>query len=250
MELDWTTFLLEVINFLILVWVLKRFLYQPVLNLIEKRRQTIKADLARAATVQEEAEVLKNQYEKRLQDWEQEKRTAFDALELELAQERGKKLQHIEDEVAKQHLKHQARDQQQQAQWRSQAEVEALQLGSAFAVRLLQGLAGPELDLRLQKLFIDQLVALPENALRQLREGWQGGSSGIEVLSATPLDAARQHAIRQALEKNLGPSEGQWQFSQDESLIAGLRVSIGSWMLQANLQDELRFFSEAAAHGG
>jgi len=248
-ELDWTTFFLEVINFLILVWVLKRFLYQPVLNVIEKRRQKIKADMVQAAAGQEDAKALKNQYEARLVDWEQEKRSAFDALEQQLAQERSNKLQQLDDELEQQRLKHQAREQQQQTLWRSQAETRALQLGSAFAARLLKGLTGPELDLRLQQLFIEQLAALPENALRQLREGWQDGSSSIEVLSATPLSAARQQTIRQALELKLGPSDGRWQFTQDEHLIAGLRVSIGGWTMHANLQDELRFFSEAA-HGG
>jgi len=248
-ELDWTTFLLEVTNFLILVWVLKRFLYQPVLNVIEQRRQKIKADMAQAATGQEETKALKNQYEARLVDWEQEKRSAFDAMEQQLTQERSNKLQQLDDELEQQRLKHQTRDQQQQTLWRSQAEAEALQLGSAFAARLLQGLTGPELDMRLQQLFIEQLAVLPENALRQLREGWRDGSSSIEVLSAMSLDTTRQQAIRQALELKLGPTNGQWQFTQDESLIAGLRVSVGGWMLRANLQDDLRFFSESA-HGG
>ena len=249
MELDWTTFLLEVINFLILVWLLKRFLYQPVLNVIEQRRQKIKADMVQAAAGQEEAKALKNQFEARLVDWEQEKRSAFDALEQQLAQERSNKLQQLDDELEQQRLKHQTREKQQQTLWRGQAEAGALQLGSAFAARLLQGLTGPELDMRLQQLFIEQLATLPENALRQLREGWQDGNSGIEVFSATPLATARQQAIRQALELKLGPSDGRWHFTQDESLIAGLRVSVGGWTLHANLQDELRFFSEAA-HGG
>ena len=66
MELDWTTFLLEVINFLILVWLLKRFLYQPVLEVIGKRRQKIQAELLQAATTQDQASQLKEQYEKRI----------------------------------------------------------------------------------------------------------------------------------------------------------------------------------------
>jgi F-type H+-transporting ATPase subunit b len=248
-ELDWTTFLLEVINFLILVWVLKRFLYQPILNVIEKRRQKIEADMDQAAAGQEEAKALKNQYETRLVDWEQEKRSAFDALEQQLAQERSNKLRQCDDELEQHRLKHQARDQQQQTLWRSQAEVEALRLASGFAARLLTGLTGPELDMRLQQLFIEQLALLPEDSLRQLREGWQDSDSSVDVLSAMPLDSARQRAIRQALELKLGASDGHWQFIQDESLIAGLRVSIGGWTLDANLHDELRFFAEAA-HGG
>ena len=249
MELDWSTFVLEVINFLILVWLLKRFLYQPVLNLIDKRRQKIGAELAQAAEKQAEARNLKQQFEARLADWEQEKRSAFDALEQQFARERSKRQHQLDDELAQQRQKHQARYQQQQTQWRSQAEAEALQQAGAFVARLLQGLAGPELDLRLQQLFIDQLAALPESALRELHAGWQEDTPSIEVVSATPLDATRQRAIRQALEQRFGLSDAHWRYDRDESLIAGLRVSIGGWMLQANLQDELRFFS-AAAHGG
>ena len=33
MAFDWTTFGLEIINFLALLWILKRFLYRPVLAL-------------------------------------------------------------------------------------------------------------------------------------------------------------------------------------------------------------------------
>lgn len=248
MELDWTTFLLEVINFLILVWLLKRFLYQPVLEVIGKRRQKIQAELLQAAATQDKASELREQYETRLVEWEQEKRVAMEALTLEIAREREHRLSGVDDELEQQRLKHQARDQQQQVMWRSQAEAGALQLGGAFAARLLRELAGPEMDKRLRQLFVDQLQALPESELARLKEGWRS-SSTVEILSVAPLDAAQQDVIRQALEQAFGPCKGVWQFGSDENLIAGLRVSVGDWILQANLQDELQFFSEAA-HGG
>ena len=250
MEFDWSTLVLEVINFLILVWLLKRFLYQPVLNMIEKRRQKIEAELAQAAKGQEEAELLKKQYEERLTDWEREKRGSLDELAQQIEQERSKLMQQLDEELEQQRLKNRARDQQQQTQWRSQAEVEALQLGGAFVAQTLKALAGPELNQRLQQLFVDQLAGLSESAMQQLREGWQEGSVRVEVASALPLNAAAQQLIRQALEQKLGHSDGEWQFSCDDKLIAGLRVSIGGWMLHANLQDELHFFSEAAASHG
>ncbi len=249
MELDWTTFLLEVINFLILVWLLKRFLYQPVLEVIGNRRQRIQAELQQAATTQDQAKQFKEQYETRLVDWEQEKRAAMEALTQEIARERERRLTKVDDELEQQRLKHLVRDQQQQALWRSQAEAGALQLGSAFAARLLRELASPDVDKRLRQLFIHQLEALPQSELARLKAGWQGSHSAVEVLSAAPLGTDEQDSIRQALERAFGPGNGTWQFNTDEDLAAGLRVSVGGWILQANLQDELRFFSEAA-HGG
>ena len=48
MELSWPTFFLEIINFLVLVWILKRFLYKPVLEAIAHRKAVIDKTLVDA----------------------------------------------------------------------------------------------------------------------------------------------------------------------------------------------------------
>ncbi|MDE2050784.1 MAG: F0F1 ATP synthase subunit delta [Gammaproteobacteria bacterium] len=60
MRLDWTTFALQLINFTILVWLLQRFLYRPVLRVIDARRQA--AD-TRYSEAQRTAESAKRQLE-------------------------------------------------------------------------------------------------------------------------------------------------------------------------------------------
>ena len=76
MEIDWTTFVLEVINFLVLVWILRRYLYRPVLNTLAARKAGIERVLAEAKEAEERASALKGQFESRLADWEQEKAAA------------------------------------------------------------------------------------------------------------------------------------------------------------------------------
>ena len=60
MAIDWTTFTLEVVNFLVLVWLLKRFLYQPVLEVLGRRQAGVAHTLAEArrAEALEEATIL------------------------------------------------------------------------------------------------------------------------------------------------------------------------------------------------
>ena len=55
MELNWTTFTLEIINFLALLWILKRFLYQPVRAILAERRAGVERVLTQANTAQTEA---------------------------------------------------------------------------------------------------------------------------------------------------------------------------------------------------
>ena len=88
MELNWSTFILEIINFVILVWLLKHFFYKPVMNIIEKRKQNIEDTLAKAETVRTDAESLKSQYENRLEDWEKEKAAARLELHKDIEKER------------------------------------------------------------------------------------------------------------------------------------------------------------------
>ena len=93
MELNWSTFLLEIINFLILVWILKHFFYKPVLNVIARRRRSIEKSLNDANTLHEDAEALRVQYENRLAEWEKERQAAHTSLDKEIETERARRME-------------------------------------------------------------------------------------------------------------------------------------------------------------
>lgn len=67
-SLDLTTFVLQLINFMVLYFVLKRFLFEPITNLMNDRSQKISDQIDQAIEREEEAEELKVEYKKRLQD--------------------------------------------------------------------------------------------------------------------------------------------------------------------------------------
>ena len=48
MQFDWTTFILEMLNFLVLVWILQRLIYRPVLAMLDARQQRLKDESGRA----------------------------------------------------------------------------------------------------------------------------------------------------------------------------------------------------------
>ena len=89
MELNWTTVALEIVNFLVLVWILKRFLYRPVLQVIERRRADIETTLNEAREREETAQQLREQFENRLAAWQQDKLAAREELQRELERLQG-----------------------------------------------------------------------------------------------------------------------------------------------------------------
>ena len=66
MQLDLTSFILELINFAVLVWILHRFLYRPVLAAIDRRRSAVEHTLSEAKAAREQAAAARSEVETRL----------------------------------------------------------------------------------------------------------------------------------------------------------------------------------------
>lgn len=242
MELDWTTAVLQVINFLVLVWILKRFLYQPVLDVVERRRASVEDTLAEAAKREEGAEELRRQFEGRLEQWQQEKQAAREQLEQELMQRRSRAEKELRASLDAEHERLRAIGQQEESERARQREREALKLGARFASRLLGDLSDPSLEKRIVNLVCAELVALPQEQRGVLRN--RGGDS-IVVHSAYPLEEKERIQLSEALQAVLDRAVDP-AFAQDPELLAGLRIVMGDWTLGANLEDELSFFAQEA----
>ena len=242
MELDWVTFVLEVINFLVLVWILNRFLYRPLLNVISQRKAAIQKTLSDADAVRGEAQALQTQYENRLADWEHEREKARTQLREELAAERTRLLDTLRAELVQEREKAAAVDQRRLKEFMQQAEATAIAQGRAFASRLLSRLSGPELEHRIIDMVMGDLPHLPDEQRQAIRSAASAAGCAMTITSGYPLDQAQRDALSQAC-RTLAGRELACEFLVDRSVMSGVRMSLGSWVLRANVQDELSFFA-------
>jgi F-type H+-transporting ATPase subunit b len=245
LELNWSTFLLEIINFLILVWILKHFFYKPVLNVIAGRRRSIEKSLNDANTLHEDAEALRARYENRLAEWEKERQAAHMSLDNEIETERARRMEILRATLAEEREKARVIEQRALEASRLRAEETALAQGVQFATRLLSLTAGPELEQRLLDLLLKELTALAPRQLSTLRAAAGKTVDRILVVSAYPLDDDARLSLERMLASVLAVT-APFYYEQDKDLLAGLRVTMGSWVLRANLQDELKSFAEFA----
>jgi F-type H+-transporting ATPase subunit b len=248
MELSWSTFVLEVVNFVVLVWILHRFLYRPVLAVIDQRRSAIEAKLHEAHRVNDEAEALKDQYESRLKTWEAERSAAQDQLADELGAERARRLQDLEAELEERRQKAGVAAERQAAEHASAVERQALQQAADFSSELLGQASGPELESRLVQLLLDDLDGLSSDQIEALRDQWGEPPSVITVSSAFALDDNQRHGIESRL-RQLSGLEVPVHFELDPGLLAGVLIELGAWTVGANVRDELAGFAEIALAG-
>ncbi len=243
MELNWSTFVLEIVNFLVLVWILKRFLYKPVLDVIARRRAGIDKTLADAETLHTDAEQLQRQYEGRLADWDRERQQVRETLAREIEAERTRKMAELQAAIEQEREKAHVTETRRQADARRKIEETALAQGARFATRLLEQAAGPDTEARLVELVIAELSRLPPERITALRNSYGKMPEAIVVVSAFPLADDQRQRLEQALATVSSP-DIPLRFEQDSELLAGARITIGAWILAANLRDELRGFAE------
>ncbi|MGD0134889.1 MAG: F0F1 ATP synthase subunit B, partial [Bryobacteraceae bacterium] len=73
MLIDWFTVGAQALNFLILVWLMKRFLYKPILNAIDEREKRIATELASADAKKAEAQKEHDEFQHKNTEFDQQR---------------------------------------------------------------------------------------------------------------------------------------------------------------------------------
>lgn len=243
MNLDLTTFILELLNFAVLVWILNRFLFRPVMAVMDQRRAAIEAEQAQAQKLRDEADTLRAQYEGRVAEWQKEKEKKRAELQKELAVERDKALGAARDVALKEQQKIAAAEEKKREAAEKTIERRAMMQGAAFAAKMLHRLSGPELDAKLVELLLEDVRGWPKAKVKTLAAALKESGGAVQVVSARGLSVSVKKALEHGLSDLLAaPCKGEYAI--DGALLSGLRVEVGPWALRADLGDELEFFVE------
>lgn len=244
MQFDLSTFALEILNFLVLLWILTRFLYRPVQGVIDARREAMRRQEAAVADSRRAADALQTRYEALLKDWDSGREAARQQLQQELGAERSAGLAAIERDLATERERGASRTAAAAALREAELARHATETAYRRVASMLRRLAGPELGARIVDVLLEDLDDLPPAQRQQLA----ADAAAPLVASAHPLDLAAQRAIAAAL-ANLTGRPLAPKFAVQPDLLAGVRVTLGQWVLKADLADELAFFMERDLHG-
>jgi F-type H+-transporting ATPase subunit b len=246
-ELSWTTFFLEIINFLVLVWVLKLLFYSPIKRTIMARRAGVEKTLHEAESSKREAQDLKSRYEGRLREWEKEKECQKEEFRKELSVERTKRLKLTETLVAEECEKAKAQQEKKDAENRINQEREAMKQALEFTSRLLKDVVCPQLEGKIVELITKQLSSSErENLPAAPAQSWDHDAA-VRVRSAYSLTEAQRNSLTAVLKTKFGTGMSI-EFGVDQNLLAGLEIVVGSFVVRANLRDELEYFSAMRNH--
>ena len=245
MGLDWSTFFLELVNFLILVWILKRFLYAPVKAAIEERQRRVEAVLAEAQATRAEARAAARRVRVPGPGLGRGAGPGPRRPGAGARRERTRRLDEIQAELQRQRDKAAILEERRAREAERRDQQKALALAAGFGSKLLARVADPSLEARLVEMVIEDLPHLSDAHRQALAAAAEDSNATVRVQSAYPLSDEQRAALESALSAAVGRTL-RCELERDPELIAGLRIDAGPLVMRANLRDELRFFAESA----
>jgi F-type H+-transporting ATPase subunit b len=243
MSFNLSTFIFELLNFIVLVLILRHFLYGPIHKAIDDRRQHIQQEQAAAAAAQAKAADLQQQLTTQLSVIDNERRQVMAQAHADGEAERQRLLADAErearrrSEAAAQSL---AQDRQDAlASLQSEIIDEAL----ALTTRLLGGAGNENLPLVARQV-IRSLGMLTSAERDKIRATWQPGAE-VVIETTTALDAATLGDIEAAVTATIGQRVPVTVRMRPE-LVGGLRVRLGGDVWDASVQGQLEDMRHAA----
>ncbi len=246
MLIDWFTIVAQALNFLILVWLLKRFLYKPILRAIDEREKRIKRELADADQKKAEAQKERDEFNHKNEKFNQQRaellRRATDEAQAERQRLFDEARQAADALSAKRQetLRNDAHTLNQAITRRTQQEV------FAIARKALTDLAATSLEERLGEVFTRRLREMDDPAKAGLAEALKTASDPALVRSAFDLPAEQRAAIQNALNETFS-AEIHVRFATAPDLISGIELTTNGQKVAWSIADYLASLEKGVA---
>jgi F-type H+-transporting ATPase subunit b len=238
MLIDWFTIGAQALNFLILVWLMKRYLYRPILNAIDAREKRIATELADADTKKAEAQKERDAFNHKNEEFDQQ-RAALLAKATDEAKAEGQRLL---DEAR------QAADTLSTARQKALSD-DALTLNQAitrrtqeevFAItrKTLADLATTSLEERMGEVFTRRLRAMNGEVKQGFAGALKTSSEPAVVRSAFDLPADQRAEIQNAINETFS-ADIHLRFETAPDLISGIELTTNGQKVAWSIVDYL-----------
>jgi len=238
MLIDWFTVGAQALNFIILVWLMRRFLYKPILDAIDKREKSIAKSLADAEAKKAEAHDERDEFQRKNSDLDRRRAALLGQATKDAEAERQRLLD--EARQAAEALAVKRREiLQSEAQRLSQDLVRRTQ-DEVFAIarRALTDLATTSLEERAVEAFVRRLRSLERAAKDSLAHALTTATAPTLVRSAFDLPAEQRATIQTAVNETFS-ADVALRFETAPELVGGIELSANGHKVAWSIADYL-----------
>lgn len=246
MSIDPVTFVAQLVNLGILIFLLQKLLYKPLLNAVDSREAKISQQMKSAREAQEKAEQRLALIAKQEQEMQAQRSVFLNEARAEADKLRERLENQVREETAA-----------KRASWADALEAErkgierdlrTMLVGNfaAFSKKALSDLADADLESRFVFVLQDKFDSLPKEDKNKMK-----GAQNVEISTAKPLEEKTRQALVRFVCDKLDAASETVSFIQKESLSCGVEIvangNVLSWNLETYLADFTKQMNDSLA---
>lgn len=243
MNIDWLTVIIQAVNFLILVWILKRFLYKPVLNAMDNRQKAVFSKLREAEKREKEAEKVREELtEEKARVKSEAKQVLLDAHK-EADSEKSKMVKMAQEDLRDKQLRfeHQL-ETEKKALYAAVRELAAETLVQT-AKDAMTELATKDLEKDMFVIFAEKIKGIKSDSFDSLIQAMKKEHTVILTSANTPSDAEKTK-IESAL-KEVSGVKPKVTYKENKELICGIELLADTTMVRWGFDKYIENFGRA-----
>ncbi|MDD2319981.1 MAG: F0F1 ATP synthase subunit delta [Geobacteraceae bacterium] len=218
MKFDIGTFVFQVINFIVLLFILKRLLYRPVREMLQKRRDLVEETIRSAEDARREALQLKEQHRQEIEQLHGLQEQMLQKMKEDAFAERKRLLAGAEQEAALLIEKEKALFDSEKGRSELELKESAVEAAALFSARMLGEIADEEVHRAIWRKFLAQLEQIADHLVeKNLRKE----PVEVELLTAFVMPGETLEELRTAMEAHLS-RRVTLHASTNRELIAGV----------------------------
>lgn len=238
MNIDWFTFVAQIVNFLVLVALLRWFLYGPIVRAMQQREQKIAAEVLQAEQSQQEAEALTQKYEQKLRDLEEQRDAMLKNARHEVEVQRKQLLQNAREEVHRKRLDWLQAFEREREDVLLELRHRAGHMSVETGRRALAELAHESLEERIFATFTSRLHELDGERRKEIKSILGKGNDEVSIRSAFEItDSWKERLIATVTDEF--EYRGGVNFELSPNLICGLELDVGGYAFGWNVNEFL-----------
>ena len=240
MKIDWFTVIAQIINFLVLMWLLKRFLYQPILSAIDEREGNIKKQLLDAESQKKEANQAKDEFYHKNETFKREKDQLMQKVTAEAKAEGNRLKEKARNEANDLKISLEKAFTEDQVTKNSTVVKRLKGEVLDIARKTLKDLSSVSLEEQTITVFIERINGLKAHEKAEFSEALKGGKP-VLVQSAFALSTKQQGLVQKTVSELL-KTENTFEFKTRPELITGIEILTNGYKLAWSVTDYLGTF--------
>ncbi len=230
----------QIINFLILVALLKRFLYKPIAQAMEARSQRIERKVATAAAKEKEAQAEKELYRQKQQELEAQKQGWLEQAKQEVEQKKEKLTQQAQAEVNLVRSQWYENFEQDRQKFTRQLRDRLSEQVVLTSRKALSDLANANLEVQIIETFIDRLYNLNELQTEKISNTpISNPQPSVTIRSSFTISDEQRTRLIATIRKQI-VANAEVEFETVEDFICGIELRYGGYKIAWNIEHYLQ----------